>query len=253
MAPAFFTKLFVKSPQSANYEKLLTPSQSTRSSQTLDSKKSDAATHKNPSITEDEDHNRHTIKTSCVQICPHETLSFERTKRIVHLPYFKYSGNKIGAFTESPGPHHVRSSAGIYRFKPYPKTFNSLKATAFYKYQRGFEESYDGLVLCLDWSMKLDEHREFTGSVEELQRFLNLLEIQLCQHIRISDARIAARFYKFRNRGRRAGDPVEAYEEARSQNGRMCNMPHYVRNLQGGQGMPRPSEKTLGQRYFGIR
>ena len=68
-------------------------------------------------------------------------------KRITHLPYFKYSGDKISAFTNAPGFHHMPSVAGTHLCKPYPKDFSSLRATGIYKYKRGFRGDYDGLVL----------------------------------------------------------------------------------------------------------
>ena len=214
MAPALFKKFFERSSQRTEYEKLVLSNPSARSSETVVNNYLDTGTSKKPTQAENKDSNKHDIKTCSVQICPHETLPFERMKRIAHLPNFKYARDKIGAFTKAPGHHHVLSSGGIYRCKPYPKDFSSLKGEGYYKYQRSFGGGYDGLVLWIDWSMKLDEHKGFTGSVSELQRFLDVLDIHICQHITMSDLQIAAELFELCNPSCVEDDPVEAYEEA---------------------------------------
>ena len=214
MAPALLRKFLEKSSQRTDYEKLPSLSGSTKSLQTIVTKNAVTGTSKESSDAENKDDNEDDIKTICIQLCPHETLSFERMKRIVHLPFFKCSGDKIGAFTKAPSPHHVPSKAGTYRCKPYPKSFSSLKANGYYRYQQGYEGGYEGLILCIDWSMNFDDHMDLVGSVSEIQRLLDALEIHLCQHTTLSDLRIATKLYRFCHSNRLAGDPVEAYEEA---------------------------------------
>ena len=209
MAPGFLRRLFDKSPQHTDFEKSILACRSPRYPRKVVPEDSDSPTSEKPSSAEIKSCNGH----DCVQICPHETLSFERMKQIIHLPYFKYSGDKIGAFTNAPSPHHISSKAGDHLCKPYPRSFSSLRANGFYKYRRGFERDYDGLVLCVYWTMNLDDHTGFAGSVSDLQRFLGTLQIRLCQHTMMDDLRIAARLYRFCNPSRRSRDPVESYEE----------------------------------------
>ena len=227
MAPALLKKLFKRSSQHTDYDRLLSPSLSARSSETVVTKNLDTGgTSKKPTSAENKDKNEHDIKACSVQICPHETLSFERMKRIVDLPNFKSAArDKIGAFTKAPSLYHVPSSAGNYCCKPYPKGFSSLSAKGYYKYQLDWLGGYDGLVLCVDWSMNLDEHKDFTGSVSVLQRFLNVLDIHLCHHITMGDSTIAEALFRFCNSSRVEGDPVEAYEEA-AHRGRRANQCH---------------------------
>ena len=206
MVPKLLRKLCDKSPEYASSENSSYPSQSARCPWTAVSEDLKSPIPEKPSKAETKSRNAH----DCVQICPHESLSFDRMKRITHLPYFKYSGDTIGAFTNAPGFHHM---AGTHLCKPYPKDFSSLTATGFYKYRRGFEGDYNGLVLLVHWTMDLDEHSEFTGSVSNLQRLLGALQIQLCEHTMMDDLRIATSFYRLCNPSRPAGDPVEAYEE----------------------------------------
>lgn len=212
MAPTLLKKLFDQHPQHTDYEKLLPTTQSPRNSETLEIESSDTDTYQKLTNAKDKSRNKHDIKTSCVQICPHETLSLERMKRIVHLPYFKYSGDKIDAFTRATGPYHV-SEAGTHLCKPHPNDFSSLKGNSFYKYQRGYDGSYDGLMLFVRWTMNFDDHMDAASSVPGLQRFLDTLDIRLCQHTNMSDSMIAARLFRICNPSHPARDPVKAYEE----------------------------------------
>ena len=223
MAPALLKKLFGRSSKPTDHERLLAPSLSASSSEKVVTKKLDTGTSETTS-TEDKDKNKHDIKTCSVQICPHEALSFERMKRIVNLPRFKYYGrNRIGAFTQASSHHHVPCSEGTYRCKPYPKDFSSLKAKGSYNYQMCWDGGYAGLVLSVDWSMNLDEHTAFTGSVPQLQNFLNALDIHLCQHITMGTSIIANELFALCNPSRVGGDPVEAYEKAhRAERGHQC-------------------------------
>lgn len=251
MAPALLKKMFERSSQRTDYERLLLASPSARSSETLVSKGLDTGTSKksaNPRSAENKDSNKNDTKTCSVQICPHETLSFERMKRIVHLPHFKYNRDKIGAFTKAPSHHHVLSSEGTYRCEPYPKDFRSLNAKGHYKYQRGFDGSHDGLILCVDWSMNLDEHKDFTSSRSQVQRFLDALDIHLCEHITMSDMKITAELFEFCHPNRVEGDPVEAYEEEhRARRANQCRKCHTTFNTyQEGE-----ESHVLVRRYLG--
>ena len=210
MAPTLLRKVFDKSPQRKDSAKLLPQLRSARSSGTLVNEGSGTEKHPNA---EEKNRNKRDIKTSCVQICPHQVLSFERMKRIVHLPYFKYSGDQIDAFTNVPGPYHLSLVGGTHLCKPHPKSFSSLKADSFYKYQQGYEGSYDGLLLYVHWTVIFDNQMGIVGSVSDLQRFLDTLDIYLCQHTKMSDLRIATKLHGFCNPSRQARDPVEAYEE----------------------------------------
>lgn len=214
MAPTLLKRLFDKTSQHTDYEKLLPLTPSPRSSETVVTEGSGTDTYYKPSNAKEESRNKHDIKTSCVQICPHEKLSLERMKRIVHLPYFKYSGDKIDGFTNAHRPYHV-SMAGTHLCKPHPTGFSSLRGNSFYKYQQGYGGTYDGLILCVRWTMSFNDHMDIASSVSSLERFLDTLDIRLCQHTYMSDSRIAVRLYRICNPSRSARDPVKAYEEVR--------------------------------------
>lgn len=174
---------------------------------------SETGTYRKPPSTESDDRDTYDIMTSSIQICPHETLSFERVKRIVRLPHFKYNGDEIDAFTDAPGHYHVFAKEEGYQCKPCPEVFESLKAEAFYRYHWSVDSHFDGLILCVDWTMSFDDHMDVAGSFSDFQRFLAPLEIEICQHQRMSDANIAGKLYRLCKLGGPTGDPVEAYEE----------------------------------------
>lgn len=108
----------------------------------------------------------------------------------------KYSGDKIDAFTNAAGPHHVLSEAGTHLSKAYPVRFSSLKANSFYEYQQGYEENYDGLLLCIHWTMNFHVHMDIAGSVSDLQIRLDTLDIHGCRHATLGDLRIVAKSYR---------------------------------------------------------
>ena len=215
MAPALLKKFFKRSSQRTDYDRFRHPSPSAGSSEELITKNLEKDTLQKPTSAENKDSNKNDIESCSVQICPHETLSFERMKRIVHLPDFMYGRDKIGAFTKAPRHHHALCAEGIYRCKPYPKDFGSLKGKGYYTYQRGFGGGYDGLVLYVEWSMHLDELKGFTGSVSELRSLLDVLDIHFCQHVTMGNSSMAEELFEFCNPSAAEGDPVEAYEEAR--------------------------------------
>lgn len=213
MAPTLFRNLFVKNPQQTDTEKLLAGTKSSRSSEILVTQGSQNDASKESSSANERSHERKDVKASCVQICCHEKLSFERMKRITRLPDFKYSGDKIDAFTKAPSPYHVLSAAGTHRCRPHPNDFSSLEAKSFYKYQSCYEGQYDGLTLCVHWTMNFDDHMAIAGSVSDLQRFLGTLDIRLCEHAKMSDLRIAGKLYRFCNPNGPVQDPVDVYEK----------------------------------------
>lgn len=169
-------------------------------------------THERPSSAEEKRRNNQDSKTSCVQICPHDNLSFERMKRIVRLPNFKFNKTIISAFTKNPS-HHASSVAGIILCKPYPEGFSSLQAKSFYKYHSTLAGTgyHDTLILCVHWTMEIDKHNSNTNSVSDFQKFLDKYDVHLCPHMKMSH--LSAKLHRLCNPSSPAEDPVVAYEE----------------------------------------
>lgn len=189
MALILLKRMFDKRPQSTKYEKLLSNPELQKPGDIRDWRLGCR-------YLRDESHDKQNTKDRWFQICPHETQSFRRMKRIVHLLSIKYSGDKIDAFTNAAGPHHVLSEAGTHLSKAYPVRFSSLKANSFYEYQQGYEENYDGLLLCIHWTMNFHVHMDIAGSVSDLQIRLDTLDIHGCRHATLGDLRIVAKSYR---------------------------------------------------------
>lgn len=209
MAPTLRQKLVDKISQHTEYKKLL---QSSTSSKILVIEGLDPNTYKRPSSAAENPRNKQESKTSCVQICPHESLSFERMKRTIHLPGLKFTGDRVSALTNNP--NHMSPVAGIVLCKPFPKSFSSLKADSYYKYQWGVAGDYDGLTLCVCWTMSFDDHMSIAGSVSDMRTFLDKLDIHLCPHTKMSH--LAANLRRLCNPCSPAQGPVVAYEEDQS-------------------------------------
>ena len=62
--------------------------------------------------------------------------------------------------------------------------------------------------------MSFGDHKDIAGSVSDLQRFLDTLDIRFCQHTKMNDLRVAAKLYRLCNPSCPAQDPVDTYEEA---------------------------------------
>ena len=208
MAPTLPNKLFDRISPHTDYKKLLPLSQSLTSSKIPVIEGVDPNTYERPSSAAEKSRNKHESKTSCVQICPHESLSFKRMKRTVYLPWLKFTGDRVSAFTNN-NRSHISPVAGITLCKPYPKSFSSLKADSYYKYQRGFAGNYDGLMLCVCWTMSFDDHMSIAGSVSDLRTFLDKMDIHLCPHTKMSH--LAANLRRVRN----PCSLAQTYEEER--------------------------------------
>ena len=214
MAPALLKKLFERSPQSRDNEKRRLLTQQQRNEQTDLKDDSNIGNQKSFSSAKTEKRKKDDSEPSYVQICPHETLSFERVKRIMNLPNFQreWPRAKVGAFTSVPGHHHVLSEEGDLVCKPYRDTFKSLEARGYYRYVESHCGTTDGFMLCVDWTMEVDHLMDtITDSLTDLQSFLDTLDINLCQHVKLGDCRITTKLYNFCNEYRPIQDPVEAY------------------------------------------
>lgn len=223
MAPALLRKAFEKIRPREYHDKLLPSSRNPKTSRKPVTEGSETGTYRKPPGTESGDRNTYDIMPSSIQICPHETLSFDRVKRIVRLPYFKSSGDDVCAFTNAQGHYHVSSKeqGEIYRCKPCPEVFKRLKAKAYYIYERSVDPHFDGLSLYVDWTMKFDDDMDVAGSLSDFTSFLDTLEIELCQHMRMGDAHVAAKLYRLCNSGP-TGDPVEAYNKMQRRRETKC-------------------------------
>ena len=153
-----------------------------------------------------------------VQICPHETLSFDRLQRIANLPNFKSNGKKIDVLTPASDHHHRGHDKDTKEpqdsCKPLGydlKTFiGSLKGFGTYSWKAAGHNP--GLVLSFHWEMRcLDSCKVKSDSSTELMAFLEQTNIQLCPHKKLSDVDIVNGIYGIINPLGKPIDPIDRY------------------------------------------
>lgn len=222
MAPALLRKLFDKPPPREDHDQLLTSGQSPETSREPVTKVSETGTDREPSSTRNDDRNISDITKCSIQICPHETLSFERMKRILGLPNFKYNRKEICAFTNVSGHYQVLSKEETYQCRPRLEVCRSLKADAFCTYNRNLDGGLRDLIVTIDWTMKLDAHMDVAGSLPDMQRFLDRFHIELCRHMFMSHPKIATKLLRLCNPEAPVEEPVEGYEEMQRRRAEKC-------------------------------
>lgn len=159
-----------------------------------------------------------------VQICPHETLSFERLQRITNLPNFKQNGKKIDALTPTSEHHHrghdkdtneAQDSCkplgyDVSNTSGYADFMASLKGFGTYIWKSS--GPVPGILLSFHWEMRcVDTTKVKCRSPNELQAFLEKTEIQLCAHKKISDMDVVNGIYGIVNPLGKPVDPIDRY------------------------------------------
>ncbi len=156
--------------------------------------------------------------SSFVQICPHETLSFERLATIADLPNIKTNGKKIDALRPDPDQHHRGHDKDTkepqdsckplgYKVDSY---IGSLKGFGTYRWKK--DAHVPGIVLSYHWEMRCLVPDKVKGSSStELQEFLEKTNIQLCPHKNISDMEIVNVIYGIVNPNGKPADPIDRY------------------------------------------
>ena len=159
-----------------------------------------------------------------VQICPHETLSFDRIQRLTNLPNFKLNGKKIDALTPTSEHHHrghdkdtkeAQDSCkplgyNISTASGYSDIVASLKGFGTYVWKSS--GPVPGILLSFHWEMRcLDSGKVKCDSPTELQAFLKKTKIQLCPHKNISDIDVVNGIYGIVNPLGKPIDPIDRY------------------------------------------
>ena len=123
-----------------------------------------------------------------IQICPHETLCFERMQRILSLPGFKESYKGIEALGSTVVPHHGRSSTfGTRECKPEYDDGGRFWGQDFrLQYISGYGAK-SGLKLSNRWCLFLGNVSEQHCTMVRLQGYMDRFDIWLCPHRKISD------------------------------------------------------------------
>lgn len=142
----------------------------------------------------------------CVQVCPHEVLSFERLQRILSLPGFKGSFKVLDALTAGPDHNDFYSSHNRL-CKPRPVEFKDLETHSDYSC------SASGcLSLTTWWILPIHKGQSHYSSRSALQGFLRDLHIKLCPHKNFDDPWIVEILYRKAYPKEKLADPVDQWE-----------------------------------------
>ncbi|KAF6229474.1 hypothetical protein HO173_011514 [Letharia columbiana] len=136
----------------------------------------------------------------CLQICPHEALSFEDLKNTISSTAMKNHGEIVDALTL--GCHEPRSQFDLAAVDPKHvcvSSPSSLRGFGTYASHVGKEPARaPGIMLSFQWDLGwLDGVRAQVETAAELQQFLNADGIWLCPHKRINDSDIVNAIYGF--------------------------------------------------------
>lgn len=134
-----------------------------------------------------------------VQLCPHETLSFERVQRILALPGFKSSGKRIdalGAITvnEEHSKADRQSHFMCHPCKKGPRPVDYPKGNFNLRFVTG--DPYQGLELFIEWELEFFGQDHFRSRARLTHNMRNCGNIYLCPHTKLNDPRIMDRLYR---------------------------------------------------------
>lgn len=148
----------------------------------------------------------------CVQICPHETLSYDRLQRILALPNFKeeqFHHKTLNALTATSNPSAHPINLTDTRICGPPSTagcFTHLQGKLFYQYG-----DFRRLYLHSEWTFAYtsDYGRE-NNSEDTFRRFLDNTGVWLCAHRKLSDPLVVKAVYG-RLMPASVNDPIDHY------------------------------------------
>ena len=135
-----------------------------------------------------------------LQICPHETLSFEDLQRDANSLTTRNADETINALTPSCHEHHSQSDPAINKAKCACVTSPGLlRGFGTYACEDGKDPAHaPGIALHFHWDLgSLESIRSQVESAAELQHFLGADGIRLCPHKEISDSDVVNAIFGF--------------------------------------------------------
>ncbi|KAL9136121.1 MAG: hypothetical protein Q9175_002672 [Cornicularia normoerica] len=137
---------------------------------------------------------------SCLQICPHQAVSFEDLKEAISSAAIKDTRETIDALTLHCQEHRRQSdpAAGDAR-NVCVSSPGFLRGFGTYSYENpGVSGCTPRVVLSFNWDLGcLDGVRGQVETAAELQQFLSADGIWLCPHKRVNDSDIVNAIYGF--------------------------------------------------------
>ena len=120
-----------------------------------------------------------------VQLCPHDTLVFERAQRLTD---FMGGGRRSQSHPALLSDRNGDHSAGPYRLcKPVPEFPNLIRGDIQYHIFRPEFHNLKGLFVTSTWVINLPHLKELENNKEGFQDLLAQSRIELCAHQKLTD------------------------------------------------------------------
>lgn len=120
-----------------------------------------------------------------VQLCPHDSLAFERVGRVVD---FMGGGRRSRSHPALLSDRNGDHSAGPYRHcKPVPEFPNLIRGDIQYHVFRPEFFNLRGLFVVSTWVVNLSHIKVLENNKEGLQDLLSQSRIELCAHQKLAD------------------------------------------------------------------
>ena len=141
--------------------------------------------------------------TPCLQICPHQAVSFDGLKKTYTSAAIKNASRSIDALELHCQEHRCQSTPAAEDTKSICISSHSfLRGFGTFSHENAsLSGRTPNLILSFDWDIgSLDGIRCQVETASELQQFLSMDDIWLCPHKRINDSDIVNALYGFLNR-----------------------------------------------------
>ncbi|KAL2042040.1 hypothetical protein N7G274_005228 [Stereocaulon virgatum] len=154
-----------------------------------------------------------------VQLCPHETLSFERMQRILNLPDFKESRKAIDALGATAVPQHTRRQQDSLRRCNLSCKGSYLGTSGYVQLRYVSTEihlgkdltGYSGLELSNSWTLYPILFTNPTSSKSSLKLTLDKTGLSICPHHAVNDPAIVDLIHKVMHPGDLLMDPIDEW------------------------------------------
>ena len=154
-----------------------------------------------------------------VQLCPHETLSFERMQRVLNLPDFKESRKAIDALGATAVPQHTRRQRDSLRRCNLPHKENYVGTGGYVQLRYVSTEihlgkdlmGYSGLELSISWTLYPILFTNPSSSKKSLKLNLGKFSLSICPHHAVNDSAIVGLIHKVMHPDDLLMDPIDEW------------------------------------------
>lgn len=155
----------------------------------------------------------------CVQVCPHERLSFERFRRIQGLLH-KGEEKRLDALSAIPthhaGTRKVGSFEDRYSSSPQCDVYQICKPdtyTSFVQGQAAYTGINGGLELLSIWTIDISSRKLSHEAFREIQDLLQQFHVLLCPHRSLHDEAVVTKLVSMAAPEFRDPDPLKRFEK----------------------------------------